>query len=71
LIRKVANQFDIQFAISPNCVANCDANPHKYTPDDVVYKRPDGRESIAERKEDINFSGKAAKTEQRVLGDSG
>jgi len=33
-----------------------------------VYKRPDGRESIAERKEGINSSGRVAKKEQRVLG---
>ena len=32
LIRKVANQFDFWFTIGSNCIANCDANPHKYTP---------------------------------------
>ena len=32
LIRKVANQFDVWFATGPNCVANCDADPHKYNP---------------------------------------
>ena len=32
LNRNVANQFDVWFATDSYWFANCDANPHKYTP---------------------------------------